>query len=353
MPDIISFVMTVYNTRIEWIERAVNSIINQTNKNWELIIVDDGSKEDIAQFCDDMSERSDQIKVYHQDNAGVCVARNYGTDHAAGRWITYIDSDDWIEETYVEQINAVLKEHDYIDLLAIGHDDIWDENVIEHFWGKEDYHEFDNGEKEGMQLALMQAPEWLKSYPMFFGAQWKIVYALSFLNRHGVRNVSGLKKSEDAIFNLYAVEYAEKIGYYNKVLYHYFHNNESVTGKKYNNDLDRYIKLLKAYRKFIEETGKENIEKYNYAYKNMALIVFEGMLRSYFLNEDNYDGINVRRKQMIGLLSSEPYNYLMLNERTEGMSLYKKILFGAMKTRNYNIICDVYKLKSIIKRNRN
>lgn len=107
---------------------------------------------------------------------------------------------------------------------------------------------------------------------------------------------------------------------------------------------------MKAYRKFIEETGKENIEKCNYAYKNMALLDFKGMLRSYFLNEDNYDGISARRKHMIGLLSSEPYSDLMLNESAEEMSLYKKILFGAMKTRNYNMICHVYKLKCVIKR---
>lgn len=349
MADIITFVMAVYNTRIEWLERAVNSVINQTSQNWELIIIDDGSKNDVAQFCDNIAANSSKIRIHHQENQGVCVARNYGTDNASGRWITYIDADDWIEKTYVEQVNDILNKHDNLDLLAIGHDDIWGEQVIENLWGKDDYHEFDNSEKEGMQLALFQMQEGLTKYPMFFGAQWKLIYSLPFLNMYGIRNTPGLKKSEDAEFNLYAVEYAEKIGYYNKVLYHYYHNSESVTGQRYSDDFDRYKKLLMAYKQFIDSTGKKDIEKYNVAYKNNAMINFEGMLRNYFINKDNHDDIKIRKERMNELLSTEPFCSLLTNNSFDGLSLYKKTLFRAMKKHNYGEICLIYRAKTVLK----
>ena len=349
MEDIISFIVTVYNTRVEWIERVVNSIVNQTNSNWEIIIVDDGSRDDVAQFCDNIAANNSKIRIHHQENLGVCVARNYGTDHASGRWITYIDADDWIEETYVEQVNDILSKHDNLDLLAIGHDDIWGEKTVPHLWGNDDYHEFDNSEKEGMQLALFQIQEGLTKYPMFFGAQWKLIYSLPFLNRYGIRNTPGLKKSEDAVFNLYAVEYAEKIGYYNKVLYHYYHNSESVTGQRYSDDFERYKKLLIAYKRFIDSTGKKDIKEYNLAYKNNAIINFEGMLRNYFINKDNHDDIKIRKERMNELLSTEPFHSLLINNRFDGLSLYKKTIFRAMKKHNYGEICFIYRAKNVLK----
>lgn len=349
MEDIISFIVTVYNTRVEWIERVVNSIVNQTNFNWEIIIVDDGSRDDVAQFCDNIAANNSKIRIHHQENLGVCVARNYGTDHASGRWITYIDADDWIENTYVEQVNDILNKHDNLDLLAIGHDDIWGEKTVPHLWGNDDYHEFDNSEKEGMQLALFQIPDGLSKYPMFFGAQWKLIYSLDFLNRYKIRNTPGIKIAEDSIFNLYAVEYANKIGYYNKTLYHYYHNSDSVTSTGFIRDLSRLQNLITAYREFIEKTGKNNNPLFENAYKQRALIEAESMFSCYFENRNNTDSRKTRKKIYFDVLNSEPYYSLFREYSMDGLNVYKKLLWVSFKVRIYLLTCAIYRLKIILK----
>lgn len=352
LESIISFIVTVYNTRTDWINRVVNSIVNQTKPNWELIIVDDGSKEEIARFCDEISEKSSKIRIHHQVNQGVCVARNYGTEHATGRWITYIDADDWIEETYVEQISSILNTHNYLDMLAIGHDDIWGEKIIKNLWGDQKYHEFDNNEKDGMQLALLQIPDGLSKYPMFFGAQWKFIYALEFLNRYKIRNTPGLSVSEDSVFNLYAVEYANKIGYYNEVLYHYFHNSESVTAIKYTEDLQRVQKIVKAYQDFIVRTGKNNSSMFRNAYKQRALIGVESMLSCYFVNNENKDNKKTRKSRYYDVLNSEPYFSLFREYNMCGLSMYKKLIWMTLKVKKFSLTCAVFKIKKYLKTKR-
>lgn len=346
----ITFVMAVYNTRIEWIDRAVDSVINQTKPDWELIIVDDGSGESVAQHCDELSKQDSRIHIHHQENQGLSVSRNYGMDNAQGQWVTFIDADDWIEQTYVEQVEKVLNKHCYLEMLAIGHDDIWGDNVIERLWGNEDYHEFDIDEKEDMQMALFQMPEALHSYPMFFGAQWKVIYSIEFLNRYNIRNTPGLNKAQDSVFNLYAVEYAEKIGYYNKVLYHYYHNSESVTGTKYTKDLERLRRLIKAYNDFVEQTNKKSDTTFQRAYKKRALIEAESMLACYFANKSNTDSVNVRRNRYNEVLDREPYLSLFIDYSMAGLSMYQKLLWLTLKNRNYLLSCNLYKIKNIIKR---
>lgn len=341
----ISFIMTVYNTRKEWLGRSVESIKKQTNPEWELIIVDDGSRNEIAQYCDKLAEADTKLVVHHQKNSGVTVARNYGKDHAKGNWVVFIDSDDWIEETYVEQIMSLLSKYSDLDALAIGHDDIWEAGTIEHLWGNEEFHLFEASEKEGMQLALMQFPKGLTEYPMFFGAQWKFVYSLSFLKQYKICNIPGLSKSEDAVFNLYVTEYAQKIGYYNKVLYHYFHNDESVTSKKFNRDLEWCPRVVLANKKFLKDTNKFDLPIFKIAYRKYALMQFETLIYYYFGNKDNPDTYRQRKEKMRKILENEPYDSLLQSHECEGLSLYGRCLMFLLRNNMCYFSIFIYHIK--------
>lgn len=97
---LISVIVPVYNVE-KYIERCVNSLVNQTYKNIEIILVDDGSKDSSGQLCDQLSEKYSIIKVVHKKNGGLSSARNAGILRATGDFITFLDSDDWLElDTY-------------------------------------------------------------------------------------------------------------------------------------------------------------------------------------------------------------------------------------------------------------
>ena len=107
----LSIVVPVYNTE-KYLRRCMDSIMNQTLKEIEIIIVDDGSKEECAAFCDELSKTDTRIKVVHKENGGLGFARNSGIEAATGEYIGFVDSDDYIEREMYEELYRAAKKND-------------------------------------------------------------------------------------------------------------------------------------------------------------------------------------------------------------------------------------------------
>lgn len=101
--DLISIIIPVYNVQ-DYVKNCVLSILNQSYKNLELIIVDDGATDKSGKICDKLEKQDDRIKVYHKKNCGLSDARNYGMKYAKGKYIMFIDSDDYINKYMVEDL---------------------------------------------------------------------------------------------------------------------------------------------------------------------------------------------------------------------------------------------------------
>lgn len=98
-----SIIVPVYNVE-QYLENCINSVLNQSFRNFQLILVDDGSKDSSGEICDRFAQKDSRVKVIHKPNAGVSAARNTGIDIATGQFICFIDSDDWIESEYLQKI---------------------------------------------------------------------------------------------------------------------------------------------------------------------------------------------------------------------------------------------------------
>ena len=101
MNDLISIVIPVYNVE-KYLDKCVNSLISQTYKNIEIILVDDGSKDSSLSICQEWTKKDKRIQVFHQDNSGMSVARNLGVSKSTGSLIFFVDSDDCISEKTLE-----------------------------------------------------------------------------------------------------------------------------------------------------------------------------------------------------------------------------------------------------------
>ena len=101
--DLISIIVPVYNVEI-YLKKCIDSIINQTYKNLEIIIIDDGSNDNSGRICDEYLELDGRIRVFHKSNGGLSSARNYGIDKAKGEYICFIDSDDYIQCDMIEKL---------------------------------------------------------------------------------------------------------------------------------------------------------------------------------------------------------------------------------------------------------
>ncbi len=105
----ISVIVPVYNVE-KYIHRCIDSILSQSFIDFELILVDDGSPDNCGKICDEYAQKDCRVRVFHKPNGGVSSARNLGLDNTKGKWITFIDSDDYIEIDYLEEL--VLFERD-------------------------------------------------------------------------------------------------------------------------------------------------------------------------------------------------------------------------------------------------
>lgn len=110
--ELITIVVPVYNVGAYLLNRCVNSILYQSYRKLEIILVDDGSTDESSAICDDWATRDDRVKVVHRKNGGLSAARNTGTKKAKGKYIAYIDSDDWIEVDMIKCLYETLIETD-------------------------------------------------------------------------------------------------------------------------------------------------------------------------------------------------------------------------------------------------
>lgn len=107
--ELISIIVPVYRTEA-WLEKCVRSVLVQTDGDWELILVDDGSPDEAGALCDRLAGEDARIRVIHQENAGVSAARNRGLDEARGAFAVFLDSDDWVDAAYLERLRTWQRE---------------------------------------------------------------------------------------------------------------------------------------------------------------------------------------------------------------------------------------------------
>ena len=111
MQELISVIIPVYKVG-EYLERCVDSVINQTYTNLEIILVDDGSPDNCGKICDEYAEKDNRIKVIHKENGGAASSRNKGLDISTGRYICFVDSDDYVEKGFIERLYTLVTEKD-------------------------------------------------------------------------------------------------------------------------------------------------------------------------------------------------------------------------------------------------
>lgn len=140
----VTIIVPVYNVE-EYLEKCLDSLINQTYRNLEIIVVDDGSSDNSGKICDKFAEIDNRIMVIHQENSGVSVARNIALDKMTGEYITFVDSDDYLEENAIERFLNMLMEQDADIVFAEG---------ITFFKNKNLY--FPNKEAETYNTSLIQ-----------------------------------------------------------------------------------------------------------------------------------------------------------------------------------------------------
>lgn len=254
-----SIVIPVYRLNKDYFDKCINSVLNQTFTDFEVVLVDDGSPDDCGCVCDEYAENDSRVRVLHQSNSGVSVARNNGVAASRGKWILFVDGDDWLEINTLSELSNHLLVCD-VDILHFGAVREYIDQSIKMEYGLISHKLYDGNDyddKEKLYRRAMQVPNATRNalYPSYYC--WDKVYKRSFLIDNKVCFPIGIKKSEDKLFILACLEKVRKYYFINEYLYHYRINEESVC-HSYFKDID--IDRLKMFEQLVQIATRMNIE---------------------------------------------------------------------------------------------
>lgn len=249
--DKISIVIPVYNVKA-YLERCVNSVINQTYKNLEIILVDDGSTDGSEKICDSFNDN--RIKVIHKVNEGLGLSRNIGIAHATGKYIAFVDSDDYADETMIANLyNELIKNN--ADTCIGGFKRVLKNQTIE-----------DINPLAGRIFSYPQTITDVLAKMMGKNSQiddhiemsvWKVLFTTSIIKENKIKFPSERKFiSEDIIFDTDYYTKCKKICMSNDTGYNYCDNTNSLT-TKYNPD--RFKLQMILFNELKNRTGKLEI----------------------------------------------------------------------------------------------
>lgn len=264
MEPLVSIIVPVYNVK-DYLNRCIDSIINQEYKNFELLLIDDGSTDESGEICDSYAEKDARVKVFHRDNSGVSASRNFALDHASGEYIQFADSDDWITPETTKLFVRTALEYD-CDL------------VISDFYrvsGDRISHKGDI-EEEGIMTRQEFANIMLENpSDFYYGVLWNKFFKREIIERIHLRMDPEISWCEDFLFNLEYIRHASTFFALQVPLYYYVKRKGSLVhtqGTSINNTIRMKLNVFEYYNKFYKDIYDQE------DYDNIKLHVYRFLL---------------------------------------------------------------------------
>ena len=311
--SLVSVIVPVYNVE-KYLQRCIDSIVNQSYKNLEIIIVDDGSTDSSGKLCDEISKTDKRIKVIHQQNQGLGAARNSGLKIATGEFISFIDSDDWVEpEMIAAMVRFAHQESlDVVECAIIRSTDLEDTSI-------ENINFVIESREQALERIIKDAKfsVWRRVYTS------KILKGMSFMEN---------KIYEDVPFTTDVLNKVDQIGYIDYPFYIYFVEGTSIIRSKYN------LKKLNSIDAVLY--AKKNTKNYNdktLAYVNKLVLNFLQL---------NYTSLFIHSELDQELIHRKKIKKLIEKEIPRKFWTFQAFLIWLLPIRVYSIYMKIKSLKS-------
>jgi len=275
--ELISVIIPCYNTE-KYLKKCLDSIINQSYKNIEVILIDDGSTDNTGEICDEYSKVDNRIKVFHIKNCGVSHARNLGIKKARGYYVTFIDSDDYIDETMYEEMIATTS-NNKPDIISSGIHYETENGII-----------FCSTSNNGKKIYEFNKKEaFYNIFNRYLGANvWNKLFKKSLIIDNNLFFSENIYSGEDLLFVCQTVNLSNLISHLNKDFYHYIKRDTSVTNGKFNKKL---LTIIDAYKEIDKIVESSFFESKLYVEKG-KIISYCGLIYKMYGNKEYTDIIN-------------------------------------------------------------
>lgn len=334
---LVSIIIPIYKVE-KYLPECLESVINLTYKNLEIILVDDGSPDNCGKICDEYAVSDSRVKVIHKTNGGVSSARNAGIEAATGEWIYFLDPDDIIEKDLIE--------------LALG--TALSDGTDMCFFDYEDFNEKGSIKKCALMSVetIFKNIDSLETFITYFSAAgfiWDFIIRANII-KNKIKFDESISFSEDELFKFQVYGQINSFSYLHKVLYHYRISENSACGSiiKRKNYPDM---MLGIHRKMVETVSTGN-------YPENAVIVANTRLISRFcvvvmIAFQNRFSFKCNFKIIKAYMLPEEYRQARLNYDKETVQARSNVLYASLKKPNRFIITLIYlltKIKSVTKK---
>ena len=290
MKDKVSVIVPIYNVE-PYLRKCLDSIVEQTYKNLEIFLIDDGSPDNCGSICDEYAAKDPRIVVVHKANGGLSAARNDGIARATGDWIAFADSDDWCEPDYYEQLLDVDKSKTPDIIYAGGYYLDWPAK-------RKAFHTFNRA----CSYTGREQIEDLQADIVHCGLPWDKLYKAAFLKENGFRFASDIRAFEDFLFNFQVLAKARSVVTSPAIGYHYRQVQASIANGFNPNKPQVNYEYLTALHNCLNESNVS--EKLREGMNAAAICAISVALNCYYFhpaNKKNHEKIDKEIEEMLKL----------------------------------------------------
>lgn len=326
MKPFISVIMPVYNAS-KTIRRAVESVLNQTNEDWELVCIDDGSSDDSLRILIEYESRDNRIKVFHQENSGPGMARNYAIRMSSGEYIGFLDSDDAWNDQFVEELKKHI-EGTNSDIVILG-TVLCKGRIRQNAFA---VNAFINYEKKDIISCMM-------SGIIPWGME-KVIRASLITDSKA--QFSSDPVGEECVFSFDCLYHSKNISFIDKPMYYYYANGE---GQHIKGELDPWFNIVCKMKQHLTKLDLYN--EYHRSVNSLAMRSFCIMVYRICCNFKPFDAKKIiikKEKEYARYFDLENYYPISIDKKT-------KLIYGLWKNGFFSIIYIAAKTRKV--RNQN
>ena len=307
--ELISIIIPVYNVR-SYLARCLDSVLKQTYKNLEIIVVDDGSTDGSAKICDEYAEKDARIRVIHRGNNGVSSARNLGKEIATGKWLSFVDADDTIEPEFCEEMLRCAKDK-CVDYVCSGYKRVYPR-------GAEAYN-------TSYQRKVLKKDD-------FIYCLMNVQFGYGFVHMKLIKSSiaklvsfdQNLEVGEDALYNLEIADKLAEVAILEKPLYNYYASSNSVVKRWDKNYIKKYQKAVETIKEYMEEKYGD---KYKDEVENFVTYHAFLILVNYCCHDKNKHKLASLKK----LMKIDVFKEAIETSSYDNLSLTRKVTLWNMK----------------------
>lgn len=350
----ISIIVPIYNLE-RYLKECIESILNQSYKNIEVILIDDGSTDRSLKICKDFEIKDKRILVIHQENSGVSVARNTGIKYASGEWIMFVDPDDYLDENIVTELYKQTKIYTKADIISCCCEIFTNDNFLKNsfFYGDRVFEDDFKGKKDiFIQLMNPQHGQPNKALTAI-GVPWGKLYRKSMININNLEFKPNLRRMQDNIFNSYAFWYANQIIYIDYPLYYYRLEHFNEYERSFNKNIDvNFYNVIKERKRFLEYINIFNNEEIKDEFYYESFKYITAIINRKILHKEYCISYLKRLKKMSELCKENQFKEIIDNIKISKIpSLKHKLEAIILKKRLYFVFERGIRLNNILKNN--